>query len=119
MILPTNIIALSAPVSIEAGSANRVPTFEAVIYTGGALTVGNWDLPVVIDLGGLGRGNVLVANLDHDARQRVGNFDVENDGGKLTAWLRISSDGGARRSSKQARRRVTSGRHLSKFADEG
>jgi hypothetical protein len=62
-----------------------VPTFEAVIYTGGQLEIANWDSPVVIDLAGLGRGNVLVANLDHDPKKRVGNFDVENDGRTLRA----------------------------------
>jgi hypothetical protein len=81
----SNIIALSAPVAIEAGDAKRVPTFEAVIYTGGALELGGWDLPVVIDLAGLQTGNVLVANLDHDSSKRVGNFTVANDGSTLKA----------------------------------
>ena len=43
------------------------------------------DLPIVIDLAGLTRGNVLVANLDHDSTKRVGNFDIENDGRVLKA----------------------------------
>jgi len=85
MTTPKTIIALSAPVQIEAGDSKRVPTFEAVIYTGGALQLANWDMPVVIDLVGIERGNVLVANLDHVPSQRVGNFDVENDGSKLKA----------------------------------
>jgi hypothetical protein len=79
-----SIIALSAPVAIEA-KAQRVPTFEATIYTGGALTLNGWDMPVVIDLVGLTTGNVLVANLDHDSTKRVGNFTVANDGSSLKA----------------------------------
>ena len=81
---PNAIIGLSAPVSIEAKSS-KVPTFEATIYTGGQLEVGGYDQPVVIDLAGLGRGSLLVANLDHDSTKRVGNFDVENDGRILKA----------------------------------
>lgn len=78
------IIALSAPVAIEA-TASRIPTFEATIYTGGALELGGWDKPVVIDLAGLENGNVLVANLDHDSSKRVGNFSTTNDGTTLKA----------------------------------
>lgn len=77
------IIALAAPVAIQAGT--KAPTFEATIYTGGALEVGGWDLPVVVDLAGLENGKVLVANLDHDSTKRVGNFAVANDGKTLKA----------------------------------
>jgi hypothetical protein len=83
MTTPSNIIALAAPVAVQADA--KVPTFTATIYTGGELVVGGWDLPVVIDLAGLTRGNVLVANLDHDSTKRVGNFDIENDGRVLKA----------------------------------
>lgn len=85
MTTQTNIIGLSAPVAIEAGDSKRVPTFEATIYTGGALDLNGWDLPVVIDLAGLTTGNVLVANLDHDSSKRVGNFTTNNDGSTLKA----------------------------------
>jgi hypothetical protein len=85
MTAPANIIALSAPVAIEAGDSKRVPTFEAVIYTGGQLEISGWDLPVIIDLAGLTTGNVLVANLDHDSSKRVGNFTTTNDGSVLKA----------------------------------
>lgn len=83
------IIALDAAVTIEAAQAEgekKWPAkFDATFYTGGAMNIAGYDLPVVIDLAGLGRGNVLVANLDHDATKRVGNFDVVNDGKSLVA----------------------------------
>lgn len=60
-------------------------SFDVLFYTGGPLQISGWDLPVVIDLAGLENGNVLVANLDHDPKQRVGNFTVDNDGRRLRA----------------------------------
>lgn len=86
---PKKIIAISAPVTISAakgdGDGKSQPTFETTFYTGGKLEIAGWDLPVVIDLEGLQQGNVLVANLDHDNTQRVGNFSVANDGKSLVA----------------------------------
>lgn len=83
------LIALDAAVTIEAAQAdgeNKGPAkFDATFYTGGAMNIAGYDMPVVIDLAGLGRGNVLVANLDHDSTKRVGNFDVTNDGKSLVA----------------------------------
>jgi hypothetical protein len=83
------IIAMSAPVSIQAAEGDtehKGPrTFSSTFYTGGALDIAGYDLPVVVDLAGLKNGNVLVANLDHDKTKRVGNFDVVNDGKQLVA----------------------------------
>jgi hypothetical protein len=83
------IIAMSAPVAIEAamseGEKKSPAKFVSTFYTGGALSISGWDLPVVVDLAGLTNGNVLVANLDHDASKRVGNFSVANDGRSLVA----------------------------------
>src|SRR5690349_1331809 len=83
------IIAISAPVSITAGEAEgekKGPAkFTSTFYTGGALNIDGWDLPVVVDLAGLSEGKVLVANLDHDRTKRVGNFAVANDGKSLVA----------------------------------
>lgn len=81
------IIAMSAPVIIAAseGDKSGPRKFEATFYTGGALEVDGYDRPVVVDLSGLSKGNVLVANLDHVKTQRVGNFDVANDGKTLVA----------------------------------
>jgi hypothetical protein len=83
------IIALSAPVAIEAaaveGDKKSPAKFVSTFYTGGALSISGWDMPVVVDLAGLTNGKVLVANLDHDASKRVGNFSVANDGRSLVA----------------------------------
>jgi hypothetical protein len=83
-----NIIAIDASVTIEAaeGEEKKGPrSFTSTFYTGGPLNVGGYDLPVVVDLAGLQNGKVLVANLDHDASKRVGNFQVANDGRQLVA----------------------------------
>lgn len=84
------VIALSAPVKITAGECEEgkkagPAKFTSTFYTGGAMSIEGWDLPVVIDLAGLKPGKVLVANLDHDASKRVGNFAVANDGKSLVA----------------------------------
>jgi len=83
------IIAMSAPVEITAaapdGEKVSPPKFTATFYTGGALEIGGWELPVVVDLAGLEESKVLVANLDHDRTKRVGNFAVANDGKSLVA----------------------------------
>jgi len=81
------IIGMSAPVTIEAaeGENSQPASFTSTFYTGGALNVAGWELPVVVDLAGLEVSNVLVANLDHDQTKRVGNFDVVNDGRSLVA----------------------------------
>jgi hypothetical protein len=60
-------------------------TFDAEFYTGGMLDIEGWDLPVVVDLAGVQPGNVLVANLDHESSQRVGNFQLQNTGAALRA----------------------------------
>ncbi len=81
------IIGMSAPVTIEAseGESSEPASFSSTFYTGGALEIAGWDLPVVVDLAGLEVANVLVANLDHDQTKRVGNFAVINDGRSLVA----------------------------------
>lgn len=82
------IIAMGAPVSIQAAEndEDKGPrTFSSTFYTGGALNINGYDLPVVVDLAGLKNGRVLVANLDHDSTKRVGNFEVVNDGKQLVA----------------------------------
>lgn len=84
------VIAMDAAVAIEAGSKDEAgkqlpPKFTATFYTGVAMNINGWDLPVVIDLAGLEEGNSLVANLDHDSSKRVGNFALANDGKSLVA----------------------------------
>jgi hypothetical protein len=93
------IIAIDSSVTIEAaeGDAPKGPrSFTSTFYTGGPLTVGGWDMPVVVDLAGLKNGKVLVANLDHDASKRVGNFQVSNDGRQLVANGRATAATAAR-----------------------
>lgn len=84
-----SVVAISAPVSIEAaqqdGDKKKPARFTTEFYTGGPLHVAGWDEPVVVDLGGLTTSNVLVANLDHDSSKRVGNFSVQNNGTSLIA----------------------------------
>jgi hypothetical protein len=82
------IVGMSAPVTIQAAegdTATGPKAFSSTFYTGGALNIAGWDMPVVVDLAGLKAGKVLVANLDHDATKRVGNFDLVNDGSQLVA----------------------------------
>lgn len=94
------IIAMSAPVSIEAAAADgdkkQPAKFVSTFYTGGAMNIKGWDQPVVIDLAGLVPGKVLVANLDHDPSKRVGNFAVANDGKTLVANGTASASTAAR-----------------------
>ncbi|MCC7086629.1 MAG: hypothetical protein IT427_16645 [Pirellulales bacterium] len=76
-------ITFTAPVEIQA-SADRPPRFETLAYTGGAIRVGSYDLPIVIDLSGLSFRKSVTANLDHDSAKRVGHVNrVANDGREL------------------------------------
>lgn len=84
------IIAMGAAVAIEAaaldGEGKPVPRkFTSTFYTGVAMNLNGWDLPVVVDLAGLEEGRSLVANLDHDSSKRIGNFALANDGKSLVA----------------------------------
>lgn len=66
-----------AEVAIKAaegeGESKKPAKFEVVAYTGGAMSLAGYELPVVVDLDGMKFGNSLVANLDHDRTKRVGN----------------------------------------------
>lgn len=78
-----------APVTILAGEAEgekKGPrTFDATVYTGGAMRVEGYDMPVVVDLSGMSYGNSLIANLDHNRSLRVGHVTAKNKAdGKLT-----------------------------------
>jgi hypothetical protein len=71
-----SLICMSAPVAIKAAEgddSSKPPSFEVVAYTGGAINLGGWDAPLVVDLAGMKFGNSLVANLDHEPSKRVGN----------------------------------------------
>lgn len=93
------IIGMSAPVTIcaaDGDSSDGPKSFSSTFYTGGALNINGWDLPVIVDLAGLKAGNVLVANLDHDSTKRVGNFEVINDGQSLVAHGKATAATSAR-----------------------
>ena len=84
----SRIIAMGGEVTIKAsegeGEAKGPPTFSVEAYTGGPLVLGNFDLPVVVDLASAKFGKSLVANLDHDASKRVGHVTAhDKSNGKL------------------------------------
>ena len=108
------IIAMSAP-GLDRGGGKRRRSkspakFVSTFYTGGALNIAGWDLPVVVDLAGLTNGKVLVANLDHNASQRVGNFSVANDGRSLVANSTATAATAARDEVVQSAQTATSGK---------
>ena len=87
------IIALAAPVTIEAGASEEgkqsPAKFNVLAYTGGilpgALRSDDGNEDVILDLAGMKNGKSLVANLDHESSQRVGNVTaIGNDGKTLT-----------------------------------
>lgn len=89
-----DIIAMSAPVTIEAASiegeeSQGPPKFSVIAYTGGQLQLNGWDQPVVVDLEGLDYSNSLIANMDHDTKQRVGHVteSVKADGKLLLSGI--------------------------------
>lgn len=92
---PSNagIIAMQAPIKIQAADSDGPAKFDVLAYTGGAIKVPFYDLPVVVDLASLRESKSLVANLDHDRTKRVGNVTaVENDKSKN---LRLSGTASA------------------------
>jgi len=82
-----NLIAIAVPITIEAKEGEgktSTPSFDVVAYTGGAMTLAGWDLPVAVDLDGISFANSLVANLDHDQSKRVGQVTAtKNEDGQL------------------------------------
>lgn len=94
-------ICLEAEVTINAAATDAEvkgpATFDVLAYTGGAVEVAAWDLPVVIDLDGMTFSRSLVANLDHDSSKRVGNVtDKSKTDGKLTLSGKASAATAAR-----------------------
>ena len=59
-----NIVIQAEKSTVEAsvGEGKR-PKFDVVAYNGGPLTVGGYDLPIVLDLSGLEQGKSVIANL--------------------------------------------------------
>lgn len=98
----SHAIAIQSEVQITAGAGEGdkkgPPSFVVDAYTGGPVKVPKYELPIVIDLSGLDRTNSLVANLDHNASQRVGHVtSLENDGKTLRLSGLASASTPARR----------------------
>ncbi|HEX5471613.1 MAG TPA: hypothetical protein VFW73_06985, partial [Lacipirellulaceae bacterium] len=80
----TTPIQFISPVEITAANSKGPRRFTTTAYTGGALRVAGYTLPIVVDLAGLSTRKSVTANLDHDAAKRVGHIeDVQNDGAQL------------------------------------
>jgi hypothetical protein len=80
------------PVTIAAVATNfdtksKTPRFEVLAYSGGALEVAKYHLPVVIDLTGLSHRKNLRANLGHDRALRVGHVDAVKNSGRTLVLL--------------------------------
>jgi phage major head subunit gpT-like protein len=80
------IIAMLGDVSIAAAEGGETKSgprrFDVLAYTGGQLVVAGYDLPVVVDLKGLSARKTIVANLDHDRKQRVGHVTARHNDGR-------------------------------------
>jgi hypothetical protein len=82
-----SILAVGGAVVLAQASAENASEprkFSSVAYTGGALVVAGFPLPVVVDLKGVTTAKTIIANLDHVATQRVGQVtEIANDGKSL------------------------------------
>ena len=80
-----------------AGDGKALRRFTMTAYTGGAMALGGWPYPVVVDLAGLAIGKKSRPILmNHDSGRIVGHTDtVGTDGGALTVAGVISGVGSA------------------------
>ena len=80
-----------------AGDGKALRRFTMTAYTGGAMALGGWPYPVVVDLAGLALGKKSRPILmNHDSGRIVGHTDtVGTDGGSLTVAGVISGVGSA------------------------
>lgn len=78
-------IQATAQFAISKKVAKGPPRFKCRAYSGGPLRVGNYALPVVVDLNGLTEdGQGVFVNLDHENEARVGHVDrIVNTGRRL------------------------------------
>jgi phage major head subunit gpT-like protein len=77
------IRAESVPVTVEHDDG-KPGLFSMVAYTGGLLPVKGYKYPVILDLKGVEFRRNVLANLDHDRTQRVGQVTEHiNDGTKI------------------------------------
>jgi len=96
------LLCMSSPVTITAaagdGEMKTNPKFNVVAYTGGALNLRGWDMPVVVDLAGMSYSNTLIANLDHDQSRRVGHVTaIDKSESQLMLAGELSASTEARR----------------------
>jgi hypothetical protein len=89
---PPDSLELTADMQIEAAGGEaqgspKPPRFSMVAYTGGAMRVGRWPQPVVIDLAGLGvPSQNRPIRVNHDAGRLVGHATaVAVESGRLVA----------------------------------
>jgi hypothetical protein len=54
-------------------------------YSGGAVNLNGWPLPLVVDLATLTVGKRVSANLDHERKQRVGHVTESHNDGKTVS----------------------------------
>jgi hypothetical protein len=93
-------IALVADVEILAGATEGEkkgpPSFKVHAYSGGALKVAGYDLPIVIDLKGMTTARSITANLHHDSKQIVSHItEKQNDGRSVQLGGVVSGTGAA------------------------
>jgi hypothetical protein len=83
----------------EPGAPPRLPRFNMVAYTGGAMRIAGWRHPVVVDLAGLGiPSQSRPIRFGHDASSGVGHTDsIAVAGGQLVAEGVVSRDTAAAR----------------------
>lgn len=58
------------------------PTFKLSAYNGGPLTVGKYDMPVVVDLASLKNAPEVLANREHNKSAMVGHVTEVNNNGR-------------------------------------
>jgi len=88
-----NIVIQAEQATVEAGAEEgKRPRFDVIAYNGGPLSVGGYDLPIVLDLSGLEQGRSVIANLHHKKDQLVGHVGaVENNGRTLRLSGEVSA----------------------------
>lgn len=96
-ILPALTLTATADISFTAaaeGQSAPLPRFKMVAYTGGAMRVGGWRHPVVIDLAGLAvPSQARPIRFGHDPLSGVGHTDaIRVEAGQLVATGVISRD---------------------------
>ena len=88
-----NIVIHAEQSTVEASTEEgKRPKFDVIAYNGGPLTVGGYDMPIVVDLAGLEQGKSVIANLHHKKDRLVGHVGkVENNGRTLRLSGEVSA----------------------------